>query len=172
MQASLIVFIIAKHLNNAACELERLEQAASNKKPETAHNSVVETSSKEIEDGSTKEASSKESSQEAGKESGSEENCKESNQEASKEVKAKKPSTPKKAKSEEAPKEAVKVPERKITLEIIRSECKKVIDEKGRPALAELLASFNATKTSELQEEQFVAVFEKCQTILGAGNEF
>lgn len=170
MRASLVVSVIAKHLNNAALELEALEGAI---KPEEAVDPAippvilgnVAEENNEVENVSSKESGSKENCKEtSGKEA--------SKQEASKEVTSNKKPSKKVTKTEEAPKETVKAPERKLTLEIIRSECKKVIDEKGRPALAELLASFNATKTSELQEEQFVAVFEKCQTILGAGNEF
>lgn len=150
MLTSITLFTIAKHLNAAAMEIEKLENQVLSQKVECA--TIEETKSeitKDVENG-LQETSEKSTSKKS----------------------SSKKSTSKKEKVEEAPKEVVNVPERVLTFDIVKEECRKVLEAKGRDALLNILVSFGAKKTSELTENQYNNVFSLCQTTLGVGNEF
>lgn len=159
IRMSLVLAVLAESILDASKKIEALENQENG-------NHAIPTI--EVQNGN-QEASCKEGS----KEITSEKSCEEASCKEEKPKEVKKTSKAKKKEEEVQPKEIVNVPvQRELTFEIVRAECKKVIDEKGRAALAELLLSFGATKTSELKPEQFEEVFQKCQSTLGAGNEF
>ena len=170
MQISLVLFTIAKHLNNAALELEDLEKQVLQAK--FCDDVVTEP---RIENGSQED--SKESSEESCKESSkkSKKSCKESKKScevvaepAQVEVIAEPPAIGTKIINGEK----VKVEIPTLTLEIVRAECKKVIDAKGRDALANLLTLFGASKTSDLKEIHYFKVVQACKELLGGKDEF
>lgn len=173
MKMSTNLRILAKHLNHAAEEMELLECgkdvcAETPTKPvdnkDCIDNIPVPPVIKEIENG--KEESSKSTSEESskktsGKKASSKKACDEKVVDA-------------KAVAEVVPPLApVNVPaKRTLTLEIVRGECRKVLDLKGRKALEDILVKYNALKTSDLKQENFENVMKDCSEALGDSHEF
>lgn len=169
MYPSLVLFTLAKHLNNAAIEIELLEKKVLEQQISDA--TIVEETveipsaiAAQI-DAAQIDAAEIKTSKKEKKNGNKKETCKEASSEnASKGQVQVDPELP-----PVIPAEALK---RELTLDIVRAECKKVIDTKGRIALSEILTNHGAAKTSDLKPEQYESVFVACGKALGVGHEF
>ena len=168
MEMNLVLRVLAKHLINAAEEIEQGQKIVD--KQDHIDNIPVPPVIKENNDGkeNSKEASEESSKKASGKKASSKKTSEES-----------KVAEPKK--DLEKPLDLSNVPsvaeeaipaKRCLTLEIVRGECRKVLDTHGRKALEDILVKYKALKTSDLKSENFEAVMADCAQALGASYEF
>lgn len=173
MEMNLVLRVLAKHLINAAEEIEQGQKIVDNQ--DRIDNIPVPPVIKENNDG---KESSKKTSEENSKKASSKRS---SGKKASEESEVVEPK-----KDLERPLDLSNVPpvveatpvvealpaKRSLTLEIVRGECRKVLDTHGRKALEDILVKYKALKTSDLKPENFEAVMMDCAQVLGASHEF